>query len=75
MNVGSKFGEILDRETSGRISVTTIIDHYLRILDFLSEMLESLFKAEVNLFEAKQLARVRAGLPSLLQVDAKRNRA
>jgi hypothetical protein len=60
VKVGSKLSEILDRETQGRISVATFVDHYLRILDFPSDVLEPLSKGEVNLFEAEQLARASA---------------
>jgi hypothetical protein len=75
VKVGSKLGEILTRETQGRISIATFVDHYLRILDFPSDLLESLSKGEVNLFEAEQLARVSAGRLGVSQAEAKRKRA
>jgi hypothetical protein len=75
VKVGSKLGEILDRETAGHISLSTFVDHYLRILDFPSDVLESLSKAQVNLFEAEQLARVRAGRLDVSSAEAKRKRA
>jgi hypothetical protein len=75
VKVGSKLGEILARETQGRISVATFVDHYLRILDFPSDLLESLSKAEVNLFEAEQLARVSASWLDVSQAEARRKRA
>jgi len=75
VKVGSKIGEILGRETSGHISLATFVDHYLRILDFPSDVLESLSKGEVNLFEAEQLARVRWDRLNVAQDQAKRKRA
>lgn len=67
VKVGSKLGEILARETQGRISVATFVDHYLRILDFPADVLEALSSASINLFEAEQLARLTA---SRLQTGA-----
>jgi hypothetical protein len=75
VKLGSKLGEILDRETSGRISLSTFVDHYLRILDFPADVLEALSKEEVNLFEAEQLARVRANRLRATQSEAKHKRA
>ena len=42
--LGSRVGEILDRETQERISVATFVDHYLRTLHFPSDVLEPLSK-------------------------------
>jgi hypothetical protein len=75
VKVGSKLAEILDRETGGRISVATYVDHYLRILSFTDDVLEALSKGEVNLFEAEQLARVTAKRLDIRQAEAKRKRA
>ena len=75
VKVGLKLAQILDRETSGRISVATFVDHYLRILDFPADVLASLSKGEVNLFEAEQLARVTAARLDISQAEAKRKRA
>lgn len=75
VKVGLKVSQILDRETSGRISVATFVDHYLRILDFPVDVLASLSKGEVNLFEAEQLARVTATRLDVSQAEAKRKRA
>ena len=74
VKVGSKLAEILARETSERISVATFVDHYLRILHFPADVLESLSKVEVNLFEAEQLARVTANRLDASQAEAKRKR-
>lgn len=75
VKVGAKLSEILARETSGRISVATFVDHYLRMLNFPADLLLSLSKGEVNLFEAEQLARVTADRLDATQAEAKRKRA
>jgi hypothetical protein len=51
------------------------VDHYLRILHFPADVLESLSKVEVNLFEAEQFARVTASRLDASQAEAKRKRA
>jgi hypothetical protein len=75
VRLGSRLSDILSRETQGRISTSTFVDHYLRILDFPSDVLEPLSKGEVNLFEAEQLARLSAARLNLSQADARRKRA
>ena len=75
VKVGLTLNQILDRETSGRISVATFVDHYLRILDFPTDVLVALSKEEINLFEAEQLARVTAARFNVSQAEAKRKRA
>ena len=75
IKVGSKLAEILDRETSGRISVATFTDHYIRLLDFPADVLESLSKGEVNLFEAEQLARISEKRLGESPTQARRKRA
>jgi hypothetical protein len=75
VKVGSKLTEILARETRGRISVATFVDHYLRMLNFPADILSSLSKGEVNLFEAEQLARVTADRLDATQSEAKLKRA
>lgn len=74
VKIGSKLTQILDRETLGHLSVATFVDHYLRILDFPADVLASLSKEEVNLFEAEQLARVTAGRLEVSPAEAKRKR-
>ena len=75
VRIGSRLNEILSRETDGRISVATFVDHYLRILDFPPDVLDVLSRAEVNLFEAEQLARVTAKRLETSPAEAKRKRA
>ena len=75
VRMGSKLGEILDRETQGRISVSTFVDHYLRTLYFPSDILDSLSSGEVNLFEAEQLARLTANRLDLSESETRRIRS
>lgn len=58
LNVASHMRTILERETSGRVSFASFVDHYLRILDFPPDVLDALMRNEINLFEAEQLARL-----------------
>lgn len=75
IRVGSKLGEILSRETNGRISVATFVDHYLRILDFPSDVMDALLRGEINLFEAEQLSRLTAKRLDTSQPQARRKRS
>lgn len=56
--VGARLSSILERETSSHISLSSFVDHYLRLLDFPSDVLEALSSGQINLFEAEQLARI-----------------
>jgi len=49
---------ILQRETSGRISLSSFISQYLPILEFPSDLVEALASGHINLLEAAQLARL-----------------
>jgi hypothetical protein len=64
--VGSILSSILERETSSHIGLSSFIDHYLRLLDFPSDVLDALSSGDINLFEASQLARL---TPERLQVS------
>ncbi len=68
LRVGTRLGDILERETSSHISVASFVDHYLRLLEFPADVTEVLASGEINLFEAEQLARITAerikGAPS-----------
>lgn len=75
IKVGSSLSSILERETSGRISVATFVDHYIRILAFPSDVLDSLRRGDINLFEAEQLARITADRFDASQAEVKRRRA
>lgn len=73
--VAARLGEILSRETSSHISFASFVDHYLRLLEFPSDVIEALNKGEINLFEAEQLARVTADKVGETSGQAKRKRA
>jgi hypothetical protein len=42
LKVAAQLGDILDRETSSHISFASFVDHYLRLPDFPSDVIESL---------------------------------
>lgn len=57
---------VLERETSGRISLQSFIGQHLRVLRFPSDVQAALANGEINLQEAAQLARLtgeRLGCP------------
>ncbi len=51
---------LLQRETQGRISLRTFVDHYLRVLHFPADLVAALSNHSINLFEGEQLARLTA---------------
>jgi hypothetical protein len=51
---------ILQRETSGRVSVSSFIGQYLPLLQFPSDVTDALSSGHINLQEAAQLARLTA---------------
>jgi hypothetical protein len=67
--------DILDRETSSHTSFASFVDHYLRLSDFPSDVIEVLENGDINLFEAEQLARVTAERLGVTSGQAKRTRA
>ena len=75
LRVATHLGDILDRETSSQISFASFVDHYLRLPDFPSDVVEVLENADINLFEAEQLARVTAGRLKVSPSQAKRTRS
>src|SRR5437588_6915006 len=58
MEAASQLRGILERETSGRVSVNSFIGQYLPILEFPADMVEALSSGQINLQEAAQLARL-----------------
>lgn len=72
--VAARLGDILDRETSSHTSFASFVDHYLRLPDFPSDVLEVLENGDINLFEAEQLARVTARRLGATHGQAKRTR-
>jgi hypothetical protein len=75
LRVTTRLGEILDRETFSHISFSSFVDHYLRLLDFPSDVIEALAQEEINLFEAEQFARITAQRLGVTNGQAKRTRA
>jgi hypothetical protein len=73
--VGTRLGDILERETSSHISVASFVDHYLRLLEFPADVTEALASGEINLFEAEQLARITAERLQGASGQARRTRA
>jgi hypothetical protein len=58
MEAASQLRGILQRETSGRVSVNSFIGQYLPLLQFPSDVTDSLYPGQINLQEAAQLARL-----------------
>jgi hypothetical protein len=75
LKVSARLTDILERETSSHISLSSFVDHYLRLLDFPADVLQALSAGDINLFEAEQLARVAAERLGVSPAQAKRTRA
>lgn len=58
LQTGTQLSAILERETSSHISLSSFVDHYLRLLDFPADIMQALATGDINLFEAEQLARI-----------------
>lgn len=58
MEAASQLRAILERETRGRVSVSSFIGQYLQVLNFPSDTTEALTSGQINLHEATQLARL-----------------
>lgn len=54
----SQLRGILERETSGRVSLSSFIGQYLPLLQFPSDVMDALNSGQINLQEAAQLARL-----------------
>ena len=65
---------LLDRETSGRVSLGSFICQYLAILRFPADVTEALTGGHVNLHEAAQLARLTPERLGLSSREAQRTR-
>ena len=72
--IRSLLENILQRETSGRISPGSFIDHYLRIPHFPPDVIEALLSNHINLFEAEQLSRIRPESVDLSKTQAQKLR-
>jgi hypothetical protein len=58
MEAASTLRGILERETQGRVSVSSFIAQYLPLLEFPADVVEALSSCQINLQEATQLARL-----------------
>lgn len=65
---------LLQRETSGRVSLNSFVGQYLQVLDFPSDVAEALTDGRINLQEAAQLARLTPGRLGCNQAEARRTR-
>lgn len=75
LRVAARLEDILGRETSSHISFASFVDHYLRLPDFPSDVIEVLESGDINLFEAEQHARVTAARLGVSPNQAKHTRA
>jgi|ERR1044071_3312990 hypothetical protein len=75
LKVVTRLTQILERETSSHISLSSFVDHYLRLLDFPADVLQALSSTEINLFEAEQLVRITPERLNIGRAQAKRIRA
>jgi hypothetical protein len=74
LSAASHLRAILQRETSGRVSLNSFIGQYLSILDFPPDVRDALADGQVNLQEAAQLARLTPGRLDCQPVEALRTR-
>jgi hypothetical protein len=65
---------LLQRETSGRVSLNSFIGQYLQILDFPSDVQERLASNQINLQEAAHLARLSPERLGCTTAEARRAR-
>lgn len=75
LKVAAQLGDILDHETSSHISFASFVDHYVRLPDFPSDVIEALENGDINLFEAEQLNRVTGERLKTTAGQARRTRA
>ncbi|MDQ3684505.1 MAG: hypothetical protein M3430_02735 [Acidobacteriota bacterium] len=60
LKAASVLRSILERETGGRISLSSVIGQYLPVIHFPSDVADALSSRQINLQEAAQLARLTA---------------
>ncbi len=60
LKIAGELRGILQRETSGRVSLSSFVGQYLQVLRFPSDVADALSSGEVNLQEAASLARLTA---------------
>lgn len=72
LEVARHLTAILARETAGRVSISSFVGLYLRLLHFPADVASALERGEINLQEATLLARLKG---TSLQTDARGARA
>lgn len=60
LEAASQLRGLLERETSGRVSINSFVGQYVPLLSFPSDVAAALSAGEINLHEATQLARLTA---------------
>lgn len=58
LRAAGELRNVLERETSGRVSLSSFIGQYLPLLNFPADVVEALSSGRINLQEAAQLARL-----------------
>ncbi len=74
MSAAGHLRALLDRETSGRVSLNSFLGQYLLILDFPSDVRNALSDGHVNLQESAQLARLTPERLGCTEAEARRTR-
>jgi hypothetical protein len=74
LKAAGELRSILDRETSGRVSVNSFTGQYLPILHFPPDVAQALTEGRVNLSEAAQLARLTAERLGCTLAEARQSR-
>lgn len=75
LEVARNLRSILERETSGRISLQSFIGQHLRVLRFPADVQAALATGDINLQEAAQLARLTAERLGCSPAEARSRRA
>jgi hypothetical protein len=58
MKAAGQLRDLLERETSGRVSLNSFIGQYLPVIEFPSDVTDALCSGRINLQEAAQLSRL-----------------
>lgn len=74
LSIASRLRAVLNRETQGRVSLSSFISQYLRVLSFPSDLTSALERGEINLPEATILARLTAARLKVSEEEAARTR-
>ncbi|HEX8145021.1 MAG TPA: hypothetical protein VF553_20815 [Pyrinomonadaceae bacterium] len=74
-NVAVKLKKILDRKTGGRVSPSSFVSLYLRILRYPADVAAALAEGEINIWEAAYLARLAPGRLGQTSQQARQLRA